>query len=269
MARIRQFVDHKAFQLIVISVILLNAALIGVETSPSVMARYGSLFHAVNWIIQAVFIAEISLRLLACAPRFGQFFRDGWNVFDFLVVSFSLLPVAGPFAGVARLARVLRLARLVSVSDQLRLIITTMLRSIPSLSHVVVLLALLIYVYAVLGYYSFHTTDAAHWGSLGTAILSVFQMLTLEGWVEMQEAVIVRHPWAWVFFSSFVVVAVFVVVNLFIAVVLNNLEEVKAEQYAADELQNRQNAGSLKIHERIARIRAELDQLELNVKADE
>src|SRR5687767_8130026 len=114
---IRRLVDHRAFQLLIIVVILLNAVLLGVETSASLRSNHGGLLHALNWAIQAIFLLELSLRLLACAPHFGRFFRDGWNVFDFLVVTISMLPVAGPFAGVARLARVLRLARLVSVSD--------------------------------------------------------------------------------------------------------------------------------------------------------
>lgn len=263
--RIRNIVEHRSFQLLVITVILLNAALLGIETSASIMSRYGTVMHSLSFLIQAFFVCEILLRMTAYAPRFGRFFRDGWNVFDFLVVSFSLLPLAGPFAGIARLARVLRLVRLVSVSDQLRLIITTMLRSIPSLSHVIVLMALLIYVYAILGFYSFSKTDPSNWGSLGTAILTVFQMLTLEGWVEMQEAVIEQHPFAWVFFASFVVVAVFVVVNLFIAVVLNNLEEVKAEQLAAQNIEAAES-GAGDLTRRIARIRADLDELESALK---
>ncbi|MGI8905349.1 MAG: ion transporter [Candidatus Sumerlaeaceae bacterium] len=264
--RIRKIVDHKSFQLLVITVILINAAIIGVETSASVMERHAGLMHAINWMIQAIFVTEILLRLVSYAPRFGRFFRDGWNVFDFIIVAFSLLPVAGAFAGVARLARVLRLARLVSVSDQLRLIVTTMLRSIPSLSHVVVLLALLIYVYAILGYYTFHNTDASHWGTLGAAVLSVFQMLTLEGWVDMQDAVIKQHPFSWLFFASFVIVAVFVVVNLFIAVVLNNLEEVKAEQLAEAGLQKGELPDESTVHLRLSRIRADLDELEQLLK---
>jgi voltage-gated sodium channel len=131
---------------------------------------------------------------------------------------------------VARLARLMRVTRLVSMFPELRLIIGTMIRSIPSMGHVIVLLSLLLYVYAVLGFHFFRAVDPGHWGSLGTALLTLFQMLTLEGWVEIQAAVLEVHPWAWIYFSSFVLVAVFVVVNLFIAVVINNLESVKHEQ---------------------------------------
>jgi voltage-gated sodium channel len=265
--RIRELVDHKHFQLTIFGIILLNAVLMGIETSSTVMARYGGLLHIINWIIQGIFVTEIALRMAAYWPRVGRYFRDGWNVFDFTIVAVSLLPVAGPFAGVARLARVMRLVRIVSVSGQLRLIINTMLRSIPALTHVVILLSVLIYVYAIFGFYSFRFSDPLRWGTLGHSLLSVFQMLTLEGWIDMQAAVLDSHRWAWVYFASFVVLAVFVVVNLFIAVVLNNLEEVKAEQQEADDVEQQLLAGPTDPHQMVARIRTELDDLELLLRS--
>lgn len=114
-----------------------------------------------------------------------------------------------------RLARLMRVTRLVSVFPELRLIIGTMLRSIPSMGHVIMLLSLLLYVYAVLGFYLFRDADAEHWGTLGAALLTLFQMLTLEGWVEVQDGVLSAMPWAWLYFGSFIFVGVFVVVNLF------------------------------------------------------
>jgi voltage-gated sodium channel len=201
-----------------------------VETSATLTARYGAVIVAVEMLIQTIFVAEIAIRVLAYWPRPIAFFASGWNVFDFVVVAASLLPQAGAFAIVARLARLMRVTRLVSAFPELRLIIGTMVRSIPSMGHVIVLLSLLLYVYSVIGFHFFRETDPAHWGSLGAALLTLFQMLTLEGWVEIQAAVLQAHPWSWIYFSSFVFVAVFVVVNLFIAIVINNLEAVKHEQ---------------------------------------
>jgi voltage-gated sodium channel len=133
-------------------VIVFAAVLIGVETSETLMARYGPAFDGLELVLQVIFVAEIGIRLLAYWPRLGAFFR-GWNVFDFVVVAASLLPQAGAFAMVARLARLMRVTRLVSVFPELRLIVGTMLRSIPSMGHVIILLGLLLYVYAVLGFY--------------------------------------------------------------------------------------------------------------------
>lgn len=230
MGKVCALVGAKWFQGTVTTVILINAVVIGLETDPAIMERYGSVLTFLNLLIQKVFVAEIALRIMTFWPRPQRFFRDGWNTFDFAVVAASLVPAIGPFATVVRLARVLRLARLMSVSPGLRLIVTTMLRSIPSMGHVVLLLALLVYIYGVTGVYLFRDADPDSWGTLRLALLSVFQLLTLEGWNELQSAVIGRHPWAWVYFASFIVIAVFVVVNLFIAVVLNNLESVKLEE---------------------------------------
>jgi voltage-gated sodium channel len=226
----RRIADNPRFQQFILGVIVLGAIVIGVETSATLTARHGAVITALEILIQTIFVTEIAIRVLAYWPRPAAFFASGWNVFDFLVVAASLLPQAGAFAMVARLARLMRVTRLVSVFPELRLIIGTMVRSIPSMGHVIVLLSLLLYVYAVVGFHFFREEDPAHWGSLGAALLTLFQVLTLEGWVEIQAAVIGPNPWAWVYFSSFVFVAVFVVVNLFIAVVINNLESVKHEQ---------------------------------------
>ena len=227
-----------AFHNFILAVIFLTAVIVGLETSQTLTARHGPIFQWIEIAIQTIFVVEIAIRLLAHWPRLLRFFADGWNVFDLAVVAASLLPQAGAFAMVARLARLMRVTRLVSAFPELRLIVSTMLRSIPSMGHVVMMLGLLLYVYAVLGLYMFRDDDPEHWGTLGAALLTLFQMLTLEGWVEIQAAVLNRHPWAWVYFASFVFVAVFVVVNLFIAVVINNLEAVKVEHQADEDRQN-------------------------------
>ncbi|MCI0546527.1 MAG: ion transporter, partial [Candidatus Rokubacteria bacterium] len=206
------------------------------------------------------FVAEIAVRLLAHWPHLLRFFRDGWNVFDFLVVAASLLPQAGAFAMVARLARLLRVTRLVSVFPELRLIVNTMLESIPSMGHVLMMLSLLLYTYAILGIYLFREEDPERWGSLGAALLTLFQMLTLEGWVEVQGAVLDTYRWAWIYFASFVFLAVFVVVNLFIAVVINNLEAAKLEHQAeSDKLS--QHHGLLEAIEDVRQRLGHLEQL--------
>ena len=232
--RCRQLAEDRSFQMFILGVIVFNAILMGLETSKPLMRSYGPLLAGLNLLVQAIFLFEITVRLLAHWPRFFSFFHDGWNVFDFSIIALSLLPVAGPFATVSRLARLFRVVRLVSVSSELRLIIETMLRSIPSMGNVALLLGVLIYVYAITGFYLFHMQDPGHWGTLGKSLLSVFQLLTLEGWVEMQQVLLPRYPWAWLYFGSFVIIGVFIVINLFIAVVLNNLETVKAEERQAD-----------------------------------
>ena len=258
----RRIAANHHFQQFILGVILLTAVVIGLETSESLTARYGPVFDALDAMVQAIFVFEILVRILACWPRPLAFFRDGWNVFDFAVVVVSLLPQVGAFAMVARLARLLRVTRLVSVFPELRLIIGTMLRSIPSMGHVVMLLSLMLYVYGVLGFYLFREADPEHWGTLGAALLTLFQMLTLEGWVEIQEAVLAEFAWAWLYFGSFVFVAVFVVVNLFIAVVINNLESVKLEQLAEADRHHPQHA----LLQAVEEIRERRDQMERQLR---
>ena len=226
---VRAWVESPAFRHATIALILLNAALMGVETNPSITEGNEALLRALHTAFQSVFVLEIAMRIFACLPRPGRFFRDGWNVFDFAVVALSLLPAAGHLATIARVARVLRIARLVSALPDLRLIIDTMLRSIPSMGHVILLQGLLIYIYGVLGWHLFAEADPAHWGTLGRACASLFQILTLEGWVEMAAEARGSTRAAWFFFASYIVIAVFVVINLFIAVVLNNLEKSRRE----------------------------------------
>jgi voltage-gated sodium channel len=259
----RRLADNPLFQHFILGVIVVGAIVIGVETSPALTARYGAAIVVIEILIQTIFVTEIAIRILACWPRPLAFFRNGWNVFDFVVVAASLLPQAGAFAMVARLARLMRVTRLVSAFPELRLIIGTMIRSIPSMGHVIVLLTLLLYVYGVVGFHFFREADPAHWASLGAALLTLFQMLTLEGWVEIQGAVIEAHPWAWIYFSSFVFVAVFVVVNLFIAVVINNLESVKHEQQIDADRDNTHRG----LLEAIETLRLRLEEMESRLRA--
>jgi voltage-gated sodium channel len=228
--RCRRLAEHPAFQHAVLGLIVANAVLMGLETWPSVAARWGAVLGGLNVAIQIVFVVELVVRIAGHGSRPLQFFRSGWNAFDFTVVALSLLPVAGPFATVARLARVLRVARLISGMPELRLIIGTMLRSIPSMGNVVMLLGLLVYVYGVAGYHLFGRVDPEHWGTLGRAVETLFLVITLEGWVEIMRASEAATSWALVYYATFIIIAVFVVMNLFIAVVINNLEKARREE---------------------------------------
>jgi voltage-gated sodium channel len=261
-AALRRITGSRAFQRTVLALILVNATVIGLETSAGLMARFGGALIALHVGLQILFVLEIAARIGAHGPRPLEFFKDGWNLFDFSVVAVSLLPAAGSFATVVRLARILRVARLASALPDLRLIIGTMLRSIPSMGHVLALLALLLYVYGVLGVHLFGEDAPEQWGSLAVAMQSLFQILTLEGWVEIQDAVLPAHSWAWAYFASFIVFAVFVVINLFIAVVINNLETTRNE-----EARRRSSAGDADVLEQLEDLRARFDALDKTLRS--
>ncbi len=226
----RRIVEARWFEPAMIALILFNGVLIGLETSTEFAASYDGWLHLGNDIILAIFIVEAALKLTAVAPRFSLYFGDGWNLFDFTIIVLSLLPATDEFALVARLIRVLRVLRLVSAVPQLRLIVATLVRSIPSMGHVLTLMSIIFYIYAVTGYHLFHEHDPEHWGTLGASLLTLFGIVTLEGWVQVMETALELHAWAWVYFVSFVLIGTFVMLNLFIAVVINNLEASKAAE---------------------------------------
>jgi len=230
--RCQRLSQSVSFHRAVMALILVNAVAMGLETWPTLARTWGSLFAATHKAVQALFVLEMAVRITAHGRRPFAFFKSGWNVFDLAVVAVSWVPAAGSLATVARLARVLRVGRLLSGIPELRLIVGTMLRSISSMWHVLMLLGVLVFVFGVIGHHLFGEADPQHWGNLGRAAQTLFVVITLEGWVEIMRASAVATPWAWLYYLSFIVIAVFVVINLFIAVVINNLEKAKREEAA-------------------------------------
>src|SRR5688500_5442214 len=192
----RRVVDARWFETWMIALILFNGVLIGLETSHEITQAYGRWLELGNDLILGIFVIEAALKITAVAPNFRRYFGDGWNLFDFSVIVLSLLPATGQFALVARLIRVLRVLRLVSAMPQLRLIVATLVRSIPSMGHVLMLLGIVFYIYAITGFHLFHNYDAEHWGTLGAALLTLFQIVTLEGWVDVMEQALESRPWS-------------------------------------------------------------------------
>ena len=222
--------NSHSLEYFIIGVIIANGVLLGLETSPALTQRYGTLMHWGNQIALGIFIAEAVIKLLARYPKPQRYFTDGWNVFDFLVIVFALVPATGQFAMVARLARLLRIVRLVSAIQDLRLIVAALVRSIPSVVHVIMLMSIVVYIYAIMGYHLFHEHDPDNWRNLGVSILTLFNIITLEGWTEVMNTAMERHPLAWIYFVSFVVMGTFVVINMFVAIIINNLDEAKRER---------------------------------------
>jgi voltage-gated sodium channel len=226
----QSLVEKTTFEYIIVGFILLNGLILGLETSPDMVANYGDWFQRGNQLVLLVFIIEAALKITAVAPQFKRYFGNGWNLFDFSVIIISLLPASGEYAMIARLARLLRVARLISTIPELRLIVSTLVRSIPSMGHVLLLMSIIFYIYGVAGYHLFHAHDPTHWQTLGISLLTLFRVVTLEDWTDVMYTAMEMHPLSWIYFVSFVVLGTFVVINLFIAVVINNLEQAKQEQ---------------------------------------
>ena len=218
---------NKWFDRTIIGLIIVNAAILGLETSPEINASYGGLFHYFNQFVLGVFILEAIIKNAAVAPQFGKYFKNGWNLFDFSIILFSLIPATGQFAMIARLARLLRVLRLISALPELRLIVSTLLRSIPGMANVMLLMSVIFYIYAIVGFHLFHEHDPTHWRNVGISLLTLFRIATLEDWTDVMYRGMELSPYSWVFFISFVVLGTFVIINLFIAIVINNLDEAK------------------------------------------
>lgn len=226
----QRIVSNPYFERFIIVLILLNGVVLGLETSATVVDRWGGLLHIANNIIITVFVIEAALKITAVAPVFKRYFGDGWNLFDFTIVVISLMPAVGQWAMLARLGRLMRVMRLISTLPELRLIVSTLIRSLPGMFNVILLMSILFYIYAVAGFHLFHEHDPRHWSTLGLSLLTLFRVVTLEDWTDVMYTAMELNGFSWIYFVSFVIVGTFVVINLFIAVVLNNLEEAKAER---------------------------------------
>ena len=237
-APLHRFVESLAFEYFIIAVILANAALLGLGTSTRIEREYGDWLHLGNRVALGIFVAEAALKMLALAPRSHRYFASGWNLFDFAVIVFSFVPTTAEFAMVSRLARLLRIVRLITMVRELRVIVSGLVRAIPSVGHVMVLMSIVVYIYAIMGYHLFSEHDPEHWGSLGLAVLTLFEIITLEGWIDVMEAVRGVYPLAWLYFISFIVIGTFVVINMVIGIIVNSLEEAKSrdQSVSMDEL---------------------------------
>jgi voltage-gated sodium channel len=255
--RVGAWVTSRAVQRFVIALIVVNAFTLGLETSATVMAEYGDLLHVADRAILAVFVAEIAAKLFAFGWRF---FRDPWNVFDFLVVGIALVPASGPLA-VLRTLRVLRVLRLISTVPRLRMIVEALLHAIPGIGAIAGLLLLIFYVGAVMATGLFGADFPDWFGSLGRSMYTLFQIMTLESWsMGIARPVMAEYPYAWLFFVPFILIATFTMLNLFIAVIVNTMQEMQANQLAEgqDEIEATVHGDTALLLKELAALRAEV-----------
>jgi voltage-gated sodium channel len=223
--RLALWVESTLIQRLIVGVILVNAVILGLETSPAAMAAAGPWLLAADKLCLAIFVAELVIKLLAYR---GLFWRSGWNVFDFIVVAVALAPGAGPWA-VLRALRVLRVLRLLTVIPSLRRVVAAFLHAIPGLMGVMAVMMIFFYVAAVLTTKLFGATHPEWFGNIGASLYTLFQIMTLESWsMGIVRPVLETHPWAWAFFVPFIVIATFTILNLFIGIIVSTMQELAA-----------------------------------------
>lgn len=289
------------FQASIIAVILLAGVVVGIQTyelSSANVRAYSHILHAVDTIILIIFTIEVVVKILAEGNKPWNYFKDPWNIFDFLIVAVCYLAFVMPtidagFIAVLRLARILRVFKLVTALPKLQMLVGALLKSIPAMFYVGILLGLLFYIYAAMGVFVFGENDPVHFGSLHKSMLSLFRVVTLEDWTDIMYINMYgcdHGIWGYspengclnpkanpivgaFFFVSFVLIGTMIVLNLFIGVIMSAMDEVKEEEEERMALERSLKDGSTidvktqidLIGDQILALKKELDKLKLRV----
>jgi voltage-gated sodium channel len=270
--RLAAIVDSHWFTSTILGVIIVNAIALGLETYPEIDERWGDVLFTLNEICLAIFVVELALRIGSYLPQPLRFFRDGWNVFDFVVIGAAFVPGVRESATLLRLVRLARVVRVIRFLPDVRVLLAGVYRSVPPLFSIALLTAMLLFFYGMIGWSLFHDELPKDWGTIGRAMLTLFVMLTLENFPTYMDAGMEVHPWSWVYFVSFVLIAAFIVINVLIGIVLNSMEEAREAERRQD-VRDRlgvegRPAGLVDaeahapVVERIALLRSALDELE-------
>ena len=220
--RVDNVLNRKSVQNAILGVILFNAIILGLETSETVMSRVGPVILMLDTICLAIFTIEIVAKLYA---RGLSFFRDGWNIFDFVIVGISLIPAAQTLS-VLRALRILRLLRVVSVTPSLRRVVEGLMSALPGMGSVFLLMGLIFYIGSVMATKLFASSFPEWFGTLGRSAYSLFQIMTLESWsMGIVRPVMEVYPNAWAFFVPFILITTFAVVNLVVGLIVNSMQD--------------------------------------------
>ena len=267
--RLARIVGAHWFTTTILAVIVVNAVVLGLETYQGVDDRYGDALSVVNDVCFVIFVIELLIRIGAYGRRPWEFFRDGWNIFDFIVIGVAFLPGVRESSTLLRLARLARVVRIVRLFPDLRVLLAGVWRSVPPLFAIALATGMLLFVYGMVGWTLFADELPDDWGNIGRSMLTLFVMLTLENFPTYMDAGMEVHPWSWVYFVSFILIAAFVVINVLIGIVLNSMEEAReAEKRRAVRERLGSAPGtvdpdaSAPVVERITILRAALDELE-------
>ncbi|MEM1107556.1 MAG: ion transporter [Planctomycetota bacterium] len=280
--KLKTLVESNWFANAILGLIVFAAILVGVETYPAAVERYGKIIHSLDTVIIWLFALEAALKMAAGGKKWYRYFTDPWNIFDFTIVVVCFLPVNAQYAQVLRLARVLRALRLISAIPKLQLLVGSLLKSLPSMCYVGLLLLVMFYVYAVLGVFLFRDNDPVHFRNLELSMLSLFRVVTLEDWTDVMyiqmygsanypfseqdlaryEFTSVARPFVGAFyFVSFVALGTMIMLNLFIGVIIQSMDEAQAEAEHVRRQKNIEDTGKISVGDEMALIQRQLKHL--------
>jgi voltage-gated sodium channel len=215
---------NKFFELTVITIIVISALLIGAKTYEETN-RFQQWLLVMDVAITVFFLVEILIRM-AAEKRLRDFFRRGWNVFDFLIVTASLVPMDdSEMVLLARLLRIFRVLRLVSIIPELRMLITALFKSIPRMGYVALLMFIIFYIYGAIGSFLFAEVDEFLWGNISISMLTLFRIATFEDWTDVMYATQELYAWSWIYYLTFIFLTAFVFLNMMIGIVLDVMQK--------------------------------------------
>ena len=248
-----RLLNHRLFEPVIMALIIFNAIMLALETSPAIMAFAGPLILALDKIVLGIFVVEIILRMV---HDFRGFWRDPWRIFDFLVVAIAIIPTTGALSAL-RAFRILRVLRLVSAVPQMRRVVAGLLTALPGMGSIVALLGLIFFVFSVISTKLLGEAFPEWFGSLGASAYTLFQVMTLESWsMGIVRPVMEVFPMAWLLFVPFIILTAFAVLNLFIGVIVDAMQSENAEN-AHDEREAMKNESAAILQE-VRALRAEL-----------
>ena len=258
--------SNKAFEFFVVSVIIASALLVGVKTyelSPTSRTLLGWL----DILITVIFLAEITVRFVA-EPHKRSFFRNGWNLFDTLVVLISLIPIDNSdMALVARLVRVFRVLRMVSIVPELRMLLASLLKALPQLGYVILLMFIIFYIYAAVGATLFESINPTLWGDIAISMLTLFRVMTFEDWTDVMYETMAVYPLSWVFYLSFIFFTAFAFLNMVIGIVVNVMN-AENEKLLQAEMEERHEPTLKDVHEKLVHLERLLEQQDRRAPGD-
>jgi len=222
-SQLKKIDGSNLFQGIVITVILLSALLIGAKTH-DLPSQVVTLLAFLDAGITIFFVIEITIRFLACKDK-KHFFKSGWNIFDTAIVVGSLIPTGGSGVLLARLLRVFRVLRLVSMVPELRLLINALLKAIPRMGYIALLMFVIFYIYAAVGSMLFHQINEVLWGDVSISMLTLFRVATFEDWTDVMYETMAVHPMSWIFYLSFIFLTAFIFLNMMVGTVLEVMSQ--------------------------------------------
>lgn len=254
-----RIVNSDRFQFFIIVVIVANAVILGFSTYQTIDSQFAALFQTLSIAFYAIFVVELILRIASYFPRPWEFFRSGWNIFDFIVIGAALLPIVREQSTILRILRLARVVRLMRFLPDAGVLIRTVTRATPAAASMVVLTVLILFIYGIIGWSLFGDALPNEWGDVGTAMLTLFIVLTLEGFPDYLADAQEVSPFATVFFLTYVLIAAFVVINLLIGIVLDAMERAREEE--AQKSRKAEDSTTEGLMEKVDEIRESLDDL--------